>query len=77
MDTDVKEMKKHFSDIQELIASTEITCTKIHAKHGGQCGIGTDCPFHAAFEENTIFGCRLEGLKSVMLKRKRRKEKHD
>jgi hypothetical protein len=75
MDTELQEMKKHFSDIQALIESVEITCTKIHVKSNGHCGLGTDCPFHAAFEENTIYGCRLKGLKDIMKKRKRRKDR--
>ena len=69
MNAERDEMRKYFADIETLIKEVEKTCTRVHMDGRG-CALGTDCPFYAAFEENTAFGCRLEGLKSIMLKRK-------
>ncbi len=75
--TEQDEMNDNFSGINDLIMRVDRTCEKVHTKSGGLCGLGTDCPFHAAFEVNTLFGCRLSGLKHIMKKRERRKEKED
>ena len=72
MNTEREEMQEHFAAVEMLIKSIETTCARVHIDGRG-CALGTDCPFHAAFEANTVFGCRLEGLKSVMQKRERRK----
>lgn len=74
MNPERDEMNEHLSELTTLILRIDGTCAKVHTKSSGMCGLGTDCPFHAAFEENTVYGCRLAGLKDIMEKRKRRRE---
>ena len=74
MNTEREEMQEHFASVETLIKRIETTCARVHIDGRG-CALGTDCPFHAAFEVNTLFGCRLVGLKDVMQKRERRKER--
>jgi uncharacterized membrane-anchored protein YhcB (DUF1043 family) len=67
-----EDMRKHFAAVESLINEIEKTCQRVHHYGSRGCSLGTDCPFHAAFEVNTQFGCRLIALRHVMKKRERR-----
>ena len=70
----VEGMNSQFTALESHIKDADRICKALCEKDSSSRCIGTDCPFHAAFEINTEYGCRLEGVKSIMKKRPRRRE---
>jgi hypothetical protein len=64
--SDRDQMLRFRGEILRNVDAAVQLCAKIHKESGGQCGLGTNCPFHAAFRPHAPFGCEVSGIEQVL-----------